>query len=121
MPPRFRYPRQGPVGVNPPPPGNTAGPTFAVQNTGSAGPSPDLRSLFRCGRSLVARNETPRRTFLCRPRGDPQHMEVMMRKIFSMVIVAGALAVSACNTVEGVGKDVSSAGDAVSGAANETK
>ncbi|MBD8678788.1 entericidin A/B family lipoprotein [Sphingomonas sp. CFBP 13720] len=44
-----------------------------------------------------------------------------MRKIFSMVIVAGALAVSACNTVEGVGKDVSSAGDAVSGAANETK
>ncbi len=44
-----------------------------------------------------------------------------MRKILSLVVVAGALAVGACNTVEGVGKDVSSAGNAVSGAANETK
>ncbi len=44
-----------------------------------------------------------------------------MRKFLSLAIVAGALAVSACNTVEGVGRDVSSAGDAVSGAANDTK
>ncbi len=44
-----------------------------------------------------------------------------MRKFLSLVVVAGALAVSACNTVEGVGRDVSSAGDAVSGAAQETK
>lgn len=44
-----------------------------------------------------------------------------MRKFLSLMVVTGALAVSACNTVEGVGRDVSSAGDAVSGAANETK
>jgi predicted small secreted protein len=44
-----------------------------------------------------------------------------MRKFLSLAIVAGALAVSACNTVEGVGRDVSSAGDAVAGAANDTK
>lgn len=44
-----------------------------------------------------------------------------MRKFLSLAIVAGAIAVSACNTVEGVGRDVSSAGDAVAGAANDTK
>ncbi len=44
-----------------------------------------------------------------------------MRKIISLAVVAGALAVSACNTVEGVGRDVSSAGDAVTGAAKESK
>ncbi|MDJ0276703.1 entericidin A/B family lipoprotein [Sphingomonas sp. 2R-10] len=44
-----------------------------------------------------------------------------MRKILSLAVIAGALAVSACNTVEGVGKDVSSAGNAVAGAANDTK
>ncbi len=44
-----------------------------------------------------------------------------MRKILSLVVVAGALAVSACNTVEGVGRDVSSAGNAVSGAAQDSK
>lgn len=44
-----------------------------------------------------------------------------MRKVLSLMVVAGALAVSACNTIEGAGRDVSSAGDAVAGAANETK
>lgn len=44
-----------------------------------------------------------------------------MRKILSLMVVAGALAVSACNTIEGAGRDVSSAGDAVAGAANDTK
>lgn len=44
-----------------------------------------------------------------------------MRKILSLVVVAGALAVGACNTVEGVGRDVSSAGSAVSGAAQDSK
>jgi predicted small secreted protein len=44
-----------------------------------------------------------------------------MRKIISLAVVAGALAVSACNTVEGVGRDVSSAGNAVAGAAKESK
>lgn len=44
-----------------------------------------------------------------------------MRKLFGIVMVAGALLVSACNTVEGAGRDVSSAGDAVSDAANDSK
>lgn len=44
-----------------------------------------------------------------------------MRKLFGIVVVAGALLVSACNTVEGAGRDVSSAGDAVSDAASDAK
>lgn len=44
-----------------------------------------------------------------------------MRKFLSFAVVAGALAISACNTVEGVGRDVSSAGNAVSGAAKDSK
>lgn len=40
-----------------------------------------------------------------------------MRKIFTLALVAGALMVSACNTVDGAGKDVQSAGEAVSDAA----
>jgi predicted small secreted protein len=44
-----------------------------------------------------------------------------MRKLFGMVVVAGALMVSACNTIEGVGKDVSSAGDTVAKTADGAK
>lgn len=44
-----------------------------------------------------------------------------MRKFVGMIVVAGALLVSACNTVEGAGRDVSSAGDAVSNAADDSK
>ena len=44
-----------------------------------------------------------------------------MRKLLSLAIVAGALAVSACNTVSGVGRDVSSAGNAVSKTADKHK
>jgi predicted small secreted protein len=44
-----------------------------------------------------------------------------MRKLFGIMVVAGALLVSACNTVEGAGRDVSSAGDAVSDAADGAK
>jgi predicted small secreted protein len=44
-----------------------------------------------------------------------------MRKLFGIVMIAGALLVSACNTVEGAGRDVSSAGDAVSDAADDAK
>ncbi|UUL84108.1 entericidin A/B family lipoprotein [Sphingomonas sp. S1-29] len=36
-----------------------------------------------------------------------------MRKFFGLAIVASALLVSACNTVQGVGRDVQSAGAAV--------
>lgn len=44
-----------------------------------------------------------------------------MRKFVGLALVAGALLVSACNTVEGVGKDVSSAGDTVAKTADKSK
>ncbi len=44
-----------------------------------------------------------------------------MRKFVGFAAIAGALLISACNTVSGVGRDVSSAGDAVTGAAEESK
>jgi len=45
----------------------------------------------------------------------------MVRKIVAVALVALSLGLSACNTVEGAGKDVSSAGNAVSDAAKDSK
>jgi predicted small secreted protein len=44
-----------------------------------------------------------------------------MRKLIIMMVVTAGLAVAACNTVEGAGKDVSSAGKAVSDTARDAK
>ncbi|MFY8142331.1 MAG: entericidin A/B family lipoprotein [Caulobacter sp.] len=44
-----------------------------------------------------------------------------MRKFVVLAIAASALLVSACNTIEGVGRDVLAAGKAVSGAARDAK
>ncbi|HEV7353051.1 MAG TPA: entericidin A/B family lipoprotein [Brevundimonas sp.] len=44
-----------------------------------------------------------------------------MKKIVALGLVAAALAVSACNTVAGLGRDVSAAGQAVAGAAEEAR
>ncbi|MEH3105997.1 MAG: entericidin A/B family lipoprotein [Sphingomonas fennica] len=44
-----------------------------------------------------------------------------MRKVIALALVAGGLMVSACNTVSGAGKDVSSAGNAVSRTAEGAK
>jgi predicted small secreted protein len=44
-----------------------------------------------------------------------------MRKLLAMVAVAGALVVAGCNTVEGVGRDVSSAGKTVAKTADDAK
>ncbi|MBB3349183.1 entericidin A/B family lipoprotein [Sphingomonas citri] len=44
-----------------------------------------------------------------------------MRKVMTVAALAGVMLVAACNTVGGVGKDVSSAGDAVSTAADKSK
>jgi predicted small secreted protein len=44
-----------------------------------------------------------------------------MRKIWIAAALIAGLGVSACNTVEGAGKDVSSAGDAVAKAADKSK
>ncbi|WP_454883203.1 entericidin A/B family lipoprotein [Sphingomonas oryzagri] len=40
-----------------------------------------------------------------------------MQKLLTVALIAGATLVAACNTVHGAGKDVSSAGNAVSNAA----
>ena len=44
-----------------------------------------------------------------------------MRKVLILVAMAASMAVAACNTVSGAGKDVESAGDAVSDAAEDAK
>lgn len=44
-----------------------------------------------------------------------------MRKALILVTVFASLAVSACNTVEGAGKDMKSAGSEVAKTANEAK
>jgi entericidin B len=44
-----------------------------------------------------------------------------MRKIIALSIVAAALAVSACNTISGAGRDVSAAGSAVTNGAETAK
>ncbi len=44
-----------------------------------------------------------------------------MRKVTTLAIVAAALLVSACNTIEGAGKDVSSAGNTVAKTADSAK
>lgn len=44
-----------------------------------------------------------------------------MRKFLGIAMLAGTLLVAGCNTVSGVGKDVRSAGDAVSDAAEGAK
>ncbi|WP_295709320.1 entericidin A/B family lipoprotein [uncultured Brevundimonas sp.] len=44
-----------------------------------------------------------------------------MRKIIALSVVAAALAVSACNTISGAGRDVQAAGSAVSQGAESAK
>ena len=44
-----------------------------------------------------------------------------MRNFAALALVAAALAVSACNTISGVGRDVAAAGSAVSSTAESAK
>lgn len=44
-----------------------------------------------------------------------------MKKILATTVIFSALIFTGCNTVQGVGKDVSKAGDKVSEAAEKTK
>lgn len=44
-----------------------------------------------------------------------------MRKVVILLAAAAALATAACNTVAGAGRDVSSAGHAVTDTANDAK
>lgn len=45
----------------------------------------------------------------------------MLKRIVALALVCSGLALTACNTVEGAGKDVKSAGEAVSDAADDAK
>lgn len=44
-----------------------------------------------------------------------------MRKMFLMAVLAASMATAACNTVSGAGKDVESAGQAVTDTAEDAK
>jgi predicted small secreted protein len=44
-----------------------------------------------------------------------------MRKIIVLAMMAASMAIAACNTVEGAGKDVSAAGKAVTNTADDAK
>ena len=44
-----------------------------------------------------------------------------MRKVFVLIAAAAALTTAACNTISGVGRDASAAGDAVTDAAEAAK
>lgn len=44
-----------------------------------------------------------------------------MRKVLALTLVAAALAVSACNTISGMGRDVQAAGSAVTSGAEQAK
>lgn len=44
-----------------------------------------------------------------------------MRKLVILSLAAVSLLAAACNTIEGVGRDVTAAGQAVTGAAQDTK
>ncbi len=44
-----------------------------------------------------------------------------MRKIVTLVLAASALVVAGCNTVAGIGRDVSAAGDAVEQTAEDVR
>jgi entericidin B len=44
-----------------------------------------------------------------------------MRKLILLPLLAATLALSACNTVAGIGRDLEAAGEAVTGASNEAR
>jgi len=45
----------------------------------------------------------------------------MFRAVLALLAVVGSMAVSACNTVEGTGKDVQKGGEVITDTAQETK
>ena len=54
-------------------------------------------------------------------RTEVRHKGSLTRRMTGLVVAGCALALSACNTVAGAGKDVSSAGTAVTDTANDAK
>jgi predicted small secreted protein len=57
-------------------------------------------------------------------RGDPQARKMEMKYaalLFPLVSAAGLTLLSACNTVEGVGRDIERAGDAIQDEADDVR
>lgn len=67
----------------------------------------------RSGCAPAARNLLPNGLLLCRINRETD----MFKKLVACALLAGGLTLAACNTVEGVGKDVSSVGNAAADAA----
>ncbi len=44
-----------------------------------------------------------------------------MRKLLALGVIAAALATSACNTIEGIGRDVTAAGQAVTSSSQSAR
>jgi predicted small secreted protein len=44
-----------------------------------------------------------------------------MRKLYALSLIAGMLLVTACNTIQGAGEDVASAGNTVANTADQAK
>jgi predicted small secreted protein len=57
----------------------------------------------------------------CRRHAWQHFQENIMRKFMGLAAIAGALLISACNTVEGMGRDVESAGHTVAKTADRSK
>lgn len=47
--------------------------------------------------------------------------KTMRKKLVTMALLASGLALAGCNTIEGIGKDVKSAGDTVAKTADDAK
>jgi predicted small secreted protein len=45
-------------------------------------------------------------------------VKIMVRKVVTMLVVAGSVMVAACNTVDGAGRDAESVGDTVANTVN---
>ena len=82
----------------------------------TVGPTPDERLMDGAAVRILTQGATTRRVVKLHYNGEPD-----MRKIITLSIVAAALAVSACNTISGIGRDVRAAGDAVTSGAESAR
>jgi len=80
---------------------------------------PSTANIFCCPPAIFVAAASSRKTQAGEMAIVPHLLQkgTAMRIIIAAVLIAGALLTAACNTVEGVGKDVSSAGDTVAKAA----
>ncbi|MGX0752045.1 putative small secreted protein [Cupriavidus metallidurans] len=81
------------------------------------------------GRMLTARTvscllRSINQSGLIHQRGVPASKgskEIVMRKLYALITLAGMLLIAGCNTISGAGKDIERGGEKVQGAAESTK